>query len=194
MTISPSEMERLIRQAQQGDSAAVARLYELHADMIYRYIAYRVPNEEIEDLTADVFLRMVEGLPGFRITGAPFEAWLYRIAAARIADHYRRSAQRPQVELPESMTDHDPLPEEQLMQQQELGLLREALQHLTDDQQTVMILRFVERKSHEEVAQIMEKSTSNVKTIQHRALVQLSRLLGETKKPRHYLRGRRDSQ
>jgi RNA polymerase sigma-70 factor, ECF subfamily len=193
VTISPSEMERLIRRAQGGDSTAVTRLYELHADIIYRYIAYRVPDEEVEDLTADVFVKMVEGLPGYRITGAPFEAWLYRIAAARIADHYRRTNQRPQVELPERMTDRDPLPEEQLMHEQELSTLREALQQLSEDQQTVMILRFIERRSHEEVAQIMDKTTSNVKTIQHRALVQLSRLLGEGKKPRHYLRGRRDS-
>lgn len=193
MTISPSEMERLIRRAQRGDSAAVTRLYELHADIIYRYIAYRVPDEEVEDLTADVFLKMVEGLPDFRFTGAPFEAWLYRIATARIADHYRRTSQRPQVELPENMTDRDPLPEEHLVQQQELSTLREALQQLSDDQQTVVILRFIERRSHEEVAQIMDKTTSNVKTIQHRALVQLSRLLGEGNKPRHYLRGRRDS-
>lgn len=194
VTLSPSEMERLIRQAQAGDGAAVTRLYELHADVIYRYIAYRVPDDEVEDLVADVFLKMVEGLPDFRITGAPFEAWLYRIAAARVADYYRLTRKQPQVELSDNLTNRDPLPEERLMQEQELSTLREALQHLSEEQQTVMILRFVERKSHEEVAQIMDKTASSVKTIQHRALVQLSRLIGEGKKPRHYLRGRRGPQ
>ena len=85
-TPPPNSIEALIRRAQRGDSTAVTELYEMHVEQIYRYVAYRVPDNEAEDITSDVFINMVESLPSFTYTGAPFEAWLYRIASARIAD------------------------------------------------------------------------------------------------------------
>jgi RNA polymerase sigma-70 factor, ECF subfamily len=192
VTIPPSEIENLIHRAQQGDGVAVTRLYEAHVSMIYRYIVYRVPDSEAEDLTAEVFVKMVEGLPQYKYTGAPFEAWLYRIAAARVADYHRQEQRRRHVELSEHLPHEGPHPEERVMQSQEVNTLRAAVQQLSDDQQTVMILRFVERLSHEDVAQIMGKSTTSVKSIQHRALTQLTRILGAKKKVRHYLRGRHE--
>jgi RNA polymerase sigma-70 factor (ECF subfamily) len=176
-----------------GDSEAVAALYEAYAQPIYRYIANRVSSpRDAEDLTAEVFVKMVEGLPAYRLTGAPFEAWLYRIAAARIIDYRRRSNRRPQVALADTLADQSPLPEEEAQQRQEVERLRGALRQLNDEQQTVLLLRFVERKSHDEVAAILGKSTTAVKSIQHRALTQLVGLLGSTEKVRHYLRGQRD--
>ena len=179
----------IIQKAIDGDTAAVGILYESYAENIYRYIAYRVPTDaDAEDLTAEVFVKMVEGLPAYRITGAPFEAWLYRIAAARVADFHRKKSRQIDVELHDSYATNKPLPEELMEQTQEVQKLRRAMQQLTDEQQTVLILRFMERKSHDEVANVMEKSVSAVKSIQHRALLRISSLLG-TEKSRHYLRG-----
>lgn len=187
-----SRIDQTVRRAQKGDGRAIATLYETYAHMIYRYIAYRVSSpRDVEDLTAEVFVRMVEGLSSYRLTEAPFEAWLYRIAAARVADFYRRAVNRPPVELSEAMTDQALLPEEQAQQQQEHEMLRNALRQLSDEQQNILILRFVENKSHEEVANILDKSMAAVKAAQHRALMQLVRLLGSDEKARHYLRGRR---
>ena len=65
----------LIQRGQQGDREAVGQLYRRYAQAIARYVTYRVPDDAvIEDITAEVFLRMIEGLPQYRITGAPFEA------------------------------------------------------------------------------------------------------------------------
>lgn len=188
----PTNLESLIRKAQNGDEEAVASLYQGYAQMIYRYIAYRVPTAEAEDLTGEVFLKMVEGLPNYRITEVPFEAWLYRIAAARVADYYRRQKRHLEVELDEQIPEDDPQPEEHLLEQQELETLRDALQQLSPEQQTILVLRFVERKSHEEVAALLNRSVSAVKTIQHRALAQLASVLGTKKEARHYLRGRHE--
>jgi RNA polymerase sigma-70 factor (ECF subfamily) len=80
MTDTPDYI--LIRRAQQSDEDAVASLYRRYVPVITRYVS---DNAVVEDLTADVFLQMAEGLPRYRITGAPFEAWLYRIAAACVA-------------------------------------------------------------------------------------------------------------
>lgn len=183
--------QQLILRAQRGDREAVAALYRLHVDAIARYIAYRVPDEAaVEDLTAEVFLRMVEGLPTYRSTGAPFEAWLYRIAAARVADYFRYQARAPEDALDEGSTaDVGPALEFDLAQQEEFTTLRAALQQLSDEQQTILLLRFVERKSHEEVARILGKSERAVAVAQHRALKKLARLLGTDKQDRHYLRG-----
>jgi len=146
--------------------------------------------EDAEDLTAEVFVKMVEGLPNFQYTGAPFESWLYRIAAARIADLHRYTYRRPETELSESITSGEDAPEERIQQEQELETLRAALSRLSEEYQTILILRFIERKSHEEVANIMAKSVSAVKTLQHRALNRLAWLLGTNGKIRHYLRGK----
>jgi RNA polymerase sigma-70 factor (ECF subfamily) len=188
--IPMSRIDQMIRRAQQGDSGAVAWLYENYAQLIYRYIYYRVGAQtDAEDLTAEVFVKMVEGLPSYRLTGAPFEAWLYRIAEARIIDFRRRANRRPQVELLDNLIDQSELPEEHAQAQQELEQLLEALRKLNDEHQTILILRFVERKSHEEVAQLLNKSVTAVKSAQHRALMQMVTLLGSEDKVRHYLRG-----
>jgi RNA polymerase sigma-70 factor (ECF subfamily) len=183
--------QQLVVRAQRGDREAVAALYRLHVDAIARYIAYRVPDDAaVEDLTAEVFLRMVEGLPTYRSTGAPFEAWLYRIAAARVADYFRHQARSPEGELDEKSTaDVARALELDLAQQEEFATLRAALQQLSDEQQTILLLRFVERKSHEEVARILGKSERAVAVAQHRALKKLAELLGTDKQARHYLRG-----
>ncbi|MFW5748946.1 MAG: RNA polymerase sigma factor [Chloroflexota bacterium] len=186
----PSDVsQKLINQARKGDPAAVARLYERYVDQIYRYIAYRVDTQDAEDLTAEVFVRMVKSLKRYKPTGAPFEAWLYRIAAARVADYHRQKQRRPVTELPETLSDRADAPEDRVVQQQEVNALRAALRQLKPDQQEVLLLRFVEHKTHEETAALLDKSVTAVKSIQHRALKMLARQLGSEEKVRHYLRG-----
>jgi RNA polymerase sigma-70 factor, ECF subfamily len=193
LSIPPPELKQIIHQAQNGDRDAVAQLYEIHAQAIYRYIVHRVPTTvDAEDLTAEVFVKMVEGLPKYHATDIPFEAWLYRIAAARVADYYRLHARRPVTDLSDDIPENEPHVEEEIVHEQELGSLHDAIQQLNHDQQTVLILRFVERKSHEEVGRILNKSESAVKTIQYRALIELAKLMGSEKEIRHYLRGSHD--
>jgi RNA polymerase sigma-70 factor (ECF subfamily) len=185
----PPEQD-LIERAQQGDDEAVAGLYRRYVRSITRYVAYRISDEAaVEDLTAEVFLRMVEGLPNYRVTGVPFEAWLYRIAAARIADFYRDRQRHVEETLSEVLGDgHTPL-ELGLLEREELEELRSALCQLSEEHQTILILRFVERKSHEDVARILDKSVRAIATAQHRALKKLAEALGTDKAGRHYFRG-----
>jgi RNA polymerase sigma-70 factor (ECF subfamily) len=183
-------IEQIIKRARQGNEAAIATLYEMYVDSIYRYIVYRVPtNADAEDLTAEVFLKMVEGLANYEFRGVPFEAWLYRIAAARIADFFRQRNRQPESELSDMLKADEPLPEEHLLEAQEIEVLRGVLMNFTQEEQTILLLRFVERKSHKEVGRILGKSANAVKAAQHRALIQLAALLGHDDKARHYLRG-----
>lgn len=184
------DIPHLVQRAQAGDRDAVSVLYRAYVRRIYRYLSARMPtSSDAEDATADVFVRMVEGLPGYKITGAPFEAWLYRIAASRVSDFYRSKPNRLNEALQDNLDDDSPASEEVFIEGQTVESLRAALAQLPEEHQAVLILRFVERKSHEEVAVLLGKSSTAVKTIQHRALLRLSELMGSPQKARHYLRG-----
>ncbi len=173
---------QLIRRAQQGDLAAVSELYTLHIDRIYQYVKYRTGDEQTaEDITAEVFLRAIESLGSYNDQGAPFVAWLYRIAHARIIDYWRSMQRRQTAPL------DDPLLQDGLVATDDAidtdflqnRLLWSALQQLTDDQQNVIVLKFVQGLSNAEIAQIMGKTEGAVKALQRRALEALARLLGQ---------------
>ena len=184
------DVRLLVKRAQNGDRQAVGDLYQAYSQSIYRYVVARVRSaEDAEDITSEVFISMVKGLASYQITEAPFAAWLYRIAASRVADHYRAQQRQPISELTESLPDDLTLPEEQMLQKQSVERLRTALGHLSEEHRTILILRFVERKSHDEVAAILGKSMTAVKSAQHRALEHLTSILGGGSKSRHYLRG-----
>jgi RNA polymerase sigma-70 factor, ECF subfamily len=186
---STMDISTLVQQAQHGKREAVTSLYHLFAPKIFRYLVRRLPTtEDAEDVMGEVFVSMVEGLKTYKDTGAPFEAWLYRIASHRTADFYRKTKHAHSEDLSDLMSDDEDLPEEQLISQQNLQAMRAAIQKLPEEHQQILILRFIERKTHDEVAQLMGKSASAIRTIQFRALTQLAEHLGQTK-ARHYIRG-----
>jgi RNA polymerase sigma-70 factor, ECF subfamily len=180
----------LIQAAQQGDKKAVSTLYEAYAQGIYRYISYRVESDVIaEDLTSEVFLKMIRNLPRFQQTGAPFVAWLYRIAATQVADFYRAGKRYTQQELSDEQANDDTDPLNSIDREEERETLRAALQKLSQDHQNLLILRFMQNLPHHEVAEIMGKSEANIRVMQHRALKALAEQLGADGKARSYLRG-----
>src|SRR5258708_34060812 len=88
----------LVIRAKAGDHTAFAQIYERYAPAIYRYIYFRVGEAELaEDLQAEVFLRMLEGLHRYEDRGWPISAWLYRIARDRTIDIIRRRRNRQHV-------------------------------------------------------------------------------------------------
>jgi RNA polymerase sigma-70 factor, ECF subfamily len=171
---------QLIQRARQGDLAAVSELYNLHVDRIYQYVRYRTGDDQTaEDITAEVFLRAIESLSNYNDKGAPFIAWLYRIAHARVIDYYRSSKRRQTAPL------DDPLLQDGLITTDEaidVDILQHrslwtALRQLTDDQQNVIVLKFVQGLSNSEIAQVLGKTEGAVKSLQRRALESLARLL-----------------
>lgn len=169
---------RLILRAKQGDKQAIAELYTGHVDAIYRYIWPRVRDEAIaEDLTAQVFLKALEGLPGYEPSGKPFLAWLYRIAYARVVDHWRKQERRATLPLDETLPAGEPRPGALLEAEDDWITAIDLLARLTDDQQEVLMLRFIGEMSLSEVAEVMGKTLGATKAVQHRALASLARLL-----------------
>ncbi|MBL8161858.1 MAG: sigma-70 family RNA polymerase sigma factor [Anaerolineae bacterium] len=189
--MQPLANERdLIARAKTGDREAVSTLYEGYTQAIFRYISYRVETDALaEDLTAEVFLRMVRGLPKYEDSGAPFGAWLYRIAATQIAEHYRRKRRAPAEPISDSQPSDDTDPFGKSAKAEERERLRTALAALPADYQTLLVMRFMQELSHETVAQVLNKSEGAIRVMQHRALKALAQQLGQESKARSYQRG-----
>jgi RNA polymerase sigma-70 factor (ECF subfamily) len=165
----------LIRRARQRDADAFSELYRRHVDRIFRYVLLRVGDEAVaEDLTSDVFVRALEAMDTYEDRGAPLAAWLYRIASARVIDHWRRlqraevSLDAAEVDVPIEMSTSDVVA---------YKILAESMRQLTDEQQEVIILKFVEDYSIAEIAQITGRTEGAVKALQHRALASLARMM-----------------
>lgn len=173
-----SDEKTLIARAQRGDKMAISTLYSTHAPAIYRYVRYRVETDALaEDLTSEVFLRMVRELPRYKYTGAPFSAWLYRIAYNCMMDTFRWQRHESPEELPEDVPSETTDPLDVLAIAEDHAQLRRALQSLSPDYQNVLVLRFVSDVSHNEVAAIMGKTEAAARVLQHRALKALGNAL-----------------
>ncbi len=187
--VTDETVTSLVLRCQRGDQSALEQLYELYADRIYRYLLARLGDEELAaDLTTEVFVRMIGRLAGFRLNrqrpAASFSAWLYRIAANLACDH-RRSRRVVQVSLdPElPLPGLDPAPEAVAEQRETLARLAQAIQALNEEQRLVIIGKFVEEMSNAQIAAWLGKTEGAVKSLQHRALRTLGRLLGPAKRP-----------
>jgi RNA polymerase sigma-70 factor (ECF subfamily) len=179
-----AEMVALLKDAQRGVPAAYDRLYNLYADRIFRYLYARTGQRETaEDLTADVFVRLIQVLPRFRVNAerpvASFSAWLYRIAGNLLTDHYRRQRRRQHIDIAEQahLAGKGPSPDQQATAAEEERLMMQAIAQLGDEQQAVMLYRFAEQYSAQQIADLMGKTAGAVKALQHRALANLRRIL-----------------
>ena len=170
----------LIRRAQEYDPLAFGEIYDQFHRGVYKYVYYRIGDQSLaEDLTMEVFTKAMERIDRFDFRGVPFAAWLYRIASNLVIDHFRRLPKQASVPLEDMLVSTVELPAESLYEKFSHQALRRALADLTDDQQQVVILKFVDGLSNMEVAQILGKTEGAVKSLQHRALSTLGRALGD---------------
>ena len=176
MSPNINEAELVIR-AKSGDHGAFTQIYERYAPAIYRYIYFRVGEAELaEDLQAEVFLRMLEGIHRYEDRGWPISAWLYRIAHDRTVDTMRRRRNRQHVPL-ESWGGCCDGPESSVEVQLDYEELNRMLNDLTDEQRKVIQMRFMADMSIQEVAKTLGRTEGSVKALQHRGLQSLARRL-----------------
>jgi RNA polymerase sigma-70 factor, ECF subfamily len=173
-----SELE-LIQRAVSGDPDAFAALYDFYVEQIYRFVLFRVGDEQTaEDLTSQVFLKAWDNLSSYQIRGLLFRAWLFRIARNSVIDYYRTYKETIPLE-PNALTKPDPAAEvgDQVEQQLQAEELRLALQQLTEDQRQVLTLRFIEGLSTEEVASVLGKRQGAIRALQMRGLQALAEII-----------------
>jgi len=167
---SPAQAdERLLVEAAQKDPARFADLYEIHFERVYLFITRRVGDRDVaEDLTSDVFHKALANLKQFEWRGAPFGAWLLRIAANAVADRGKRGGR----EL--SFADPPEIAAQINLEEVEDGArLFRMVDDLPEDQKQVVVMRFAEQKSIREIAGHIGRSEGAVKQLQFRGLENL---------------------
>ena len=159
--------------------SAVERLFETHFERVARYIAIRIGNiHDGEDLASEVFVRALKTVDSYKETGAPMEAWVFRIAHNITIDYLRQKGRRPAVPLDESL----PLaakddPSEDAERKQEVEELNKAVEQLSEAQQQVLALRFGSEMTSEAAAEVMRKKPGAVREMQSAAIKKLRELL-----------------
>lgn len=178
------DVDGLVRGAQAGDAASFAALYEHFFAQVHRYLSFKTGNPgEAEDLTAEVFVKMLESIHTFKWKGYPFSSWLFRIAHNLMVDYFRARDRRRHVPLDDVADGIEGSPvdvDSRLDLQLTMAEVRDAMEGLTDLQSEVISLRFAAGLSVAETARAVGKNDNAVKALQHAGLKRLRCILSET--------------
>jgi RNA polymerase sigma-70 factor (ECF subfamily) len=172
-------LEGIVDCAAAGDTEAFGCLYDVYADRIYRYIYYRTSSiEDARDLTQDVFIEVWRALPRYKRTKTPFLGWLFTICRHTVIDYYRTKKDHAYLNDEILIEDRDKTPEKLAEDQFTQQEVRRAILQLTEEQQQVIIMSFIEGFSYNEIAEALNRSEGNIRVIVHRALKKMREILG----------------
>ncbi len=186
------ESDQALARRARTDREAFGVLYERYVATIYRYVFYRVGNEEdAEDLTARVFARALKHIHNYNDRGVPFTAWLYRIAHNVVANFHRDNSRRPAIPLDEVETLREPAAQsdhvdadQRIDSERDRQRLLRAIRMLPPERQHLIVLKFVEQLQNAEIGQIMNRSEGAIKSLYHRTLLQLREIMDEPERTR----------
>lgn len=165
---------------QKLDSQVIGAVYDRYFEDVYRFVYYRLGDEQVaEDISSDVFVRLLEAIQKRRGPQANLKSWLLATASHAVADYLRQAYRRPTEELSDAMLDGAPSLIDEVDRREKVSSIQEAYAQLTTEQQNVLALRFGNGYSLEETAGVMQKNVNAVKALQFRALAALQRNIGE---------------
>lgn len=166
-----------VRRAKDGDEKAIRDLYLDHRRDVFRYLFYHVGDSQVaEDLTSEVFIRMLRALPSFQPRGS-FQAWLYQIARNVAIDHHRKEKGKATLPLKDDLAASGVDVPDTVQRQLDNQGLQRALARLQEAQREVLILRFILGMPIEKTASTLKCSEDAVKGLQHRGLNRLRKIL-----------------
>ncbi len=165
------------------------QLYDRHLEAIFRYVLRRVANvTEAEDLTAQTFYKALRRFWRFRWSGGNASAWLYRIATNEVNSHYRNQRTSRAVDPATVTAERNDAEKELAIQRLYLDLHRE-LQRLDPDDQALIVLRYFEQKTYDEIAPILRRRPGTLAMRANRALKKLKNQLRQRGIDHEELRG-----
>lgn len=176
-----ADERNLLQRVRALEEQALGEAFDAYYLPLYRYIYHRVGHQQTaEDLTADVFNRLLREIERGRGPNRYLKAWLYRVARNLVTDEFRRFQYRDHDQLDEQLAS----PRESVSDQAETTVLgqdvRSALEELTAKQRDVIILKYLEGYENREVAHLLSTTVGAVKALQHRGLAALRRHLVRT--------------
>jgi RNA polymerase sigma-70 factor (ECF subfamily) len=187
IVIGPAELDA----ARRREPAAVARIYQAYAPALLRFFVAAVGDRHAaEDLTGNVFTDAIASLPGFRGEAGKLGGWLFRIARHDLYDYRRRAARARTENLDDvldeaALVEDAPDPQDLAVERLEGSRVMAALAQLSTDQREVLLLRLAAGLTAPEVAATLGKTTGAVKSLQHRGLASLARVLETGIEPPH---------
>lgn len=158
--------EKLIESAQCGNLDAFTALYEHYFPIVFKRVRYLVPEEDVEDVTQNVFISTMHSIKGFR-GAAQFGTWLRTVTNRQIAEYYRRR-HKPEAPLDERMH----LPHDQAAED-EARMVRQALAELPSKYQEILLLRFAEGLQFDQIAVFQGRTLEATKSTFRRAVAAL---------------------
>ena len=182
--IDASGERLMVDAARAGNEAALSELYTLYFPRVYRYILARTGSTyDAEDLTEEVFMRVLEAIERFQWRDVPFSAWLFRIAHNAVISQRRKDTARGRTApLLDVLAIDSRGPDELVENRLALNEIMRAAEQLPEAQRQVITLRFSAALSVAETALAMGKGEGNVKVIQHKAITKLREMMGQKKR------------
>lgn len=177
--LDAAAVDMLAARASAGDAAAFAALYDHFAPRLRRYLRHQGSDgDHVEDQLQQVFVKMIEALPRYRHNGAPFGAWVFRVARNLVIDERRTRHTAAPIELAETRPASGVDPLTATIHAEERDRVLREIEQLPADQHDVLVWRFLAELSPSETALVMDRSPEAVRALQHRALVALRGRLG----------------
>ena len=169
----------LLNRARALDPEALAQIHDTYYMPIFRYITFRVSDHQTaEDLTSEVFIRLLSALRDRYAPQNTIRGWLYGAASMVLKEHYRKQKRAQLTKLDESLANGLDSPDQAIEKKFFRNRVRDALAGLTEDQQRVLALRYGYEMSIREVADTLGKTEGSVKQLRARAIIALSKMLG----------------
>jgi len=178
--------QSLLSRLKNNNKEAFIEAYDLYVDEIHRFVFFKVGSkEEAEDITSAVFLKTWNYIQETeRLVEKTLKALLYKIARTTIIDHYRKKSNQVNFSIDDEEKGFDLVDEKQDLQKSfeianDFDLVQKKLQELKDEYREIILLRYINELSIDEIAKQLGKSKGNIRVLTHRALKALSDLVSE---------------
>lgn len=182
------ELSNLIGRAQEGNKQAFAKIYDILAKDIYKFVLFRVGDgETAKDLTSEIFFKVWQKIDSFTPQkDAKFSTWVYQIAKFTVIDYYRVSGK----EISENIVserknligEENWQLEARFDREKDTKQLIGALRRLKDEYREILTLKFIDGLENSEIAKIMDRTEGNIRVLQLRALKSLEKTLEHERK------------
>jgi len=180
---TPSDKE-LVELAQQGDLSAYTTLYERYLPSVFNRVRYLIPDQDVEDVTQEVFIAVIKSLQGFKFQ-SKFSTWLWTLTNRKIADFYRKR-ERTKDHLVTNLDDmankiiQNPRSNISTTTIDERIVLREGLRTIPEHYREIILLRFAEGLRFVEIAKTRGQTLEATKSLYRRALSSIRKQLVES--------------
>ncbi len=173
MELTSRQIDKLVTASQKGNTKAFGELYDHFFKQIHKYVYYKVSDEYVDDLVANIFVKSWTKIKKYQKQKHPFRSWLFRIAHNTVVDHYRTNKEF--YELEDRIADDNERLNPKLITETKLNgeRVQRALRKIGDRYREVVLLKFMNEMSNKEIAEVLKTNETNIRTLQFRALKKL---------------------